>query len=233
VPGTYTAEVTWVSPSGGRTIEFGISGVGSLLPTAPPTLTAISPNTVSNPSPAQVTLDGTLLDTIDRITVGGVDITAFTVVSPTRVQFALPGPFLIGMHNVTASNIIGASNALQLTVNGVHPMQLTAPTFSARGFPTDISGIGDKNWVTVLFASTSTVPSNWPGVVMLDMGNNFTELFQLVVLSNDNRGAWRITLTVPNTLPPGFGLLFQAVTVDPFNPVPPLESSNRGQTTFF
>lgn len=232
-PGTYTAEVTWVNPVGSRTVEFAISGVGSLLPTAPPTLSAITPARVSNPSPGTITLDGTLLDTIDRVTVGGVDVTSFTVVSSTRVQVSLPGPFLIGTHNVTASNVVGTSNALQLTVDGVHPMVLSAPPFSARGFPTDLSGIGDRNWITVLFASTSTVPSNWPGVVMLDMGNNFSELFQLVVLANDGRGSWAVSLRVPTSLPSGFGLLFQAITIDPLNPAPPIESSNRGQTTFF
>jgi len=232
-PGTYTAEVTWVNPVVGRTVEFGISGVGSLLPTAPPTLTNITPTSVTNPSPAMVTLDGTLLDTIDRITVGGVDITSFTVVSATQVQFFLPGPFLIGQHNVTASNVVGTSNALQLTVNGVHPMVLSAPPFSARGFPTAVSGVGDRNWVTVLFLSTSSVPSSLPGFVTLAMGNNFTELFQLAVLANDGRGSWGLSITVPGSLPPGFGLFFQAVTVDPFNLTPPLESSNRGQTTFF
>lgn len=232
-PGTYTAEVTWVNPVPNRTVDFAISGVGSLLATSPPTLTNIAPNVVNNPTPGLVTLDGTLLDTISRVTVGGIDITNFTVVSATQVQFAPPGPFLVGTHNVTVSNNIGASNPLQLTVNGVHPMVLTAPSFSARGFPTAISGVGDGSWVTVLFTSTSAVASTFPGLVTLSMGNNFAELFQLAVLSNDGRGAWDVSLTIPASLPSGFGLYFQAVTIDPFNLAPPLESSNRGQTVFF
>lgn len=233
LPGTYTAEVTWVGPAPGRTLEFAISGVGSLLATVAPTLTNISPASVNNPSPAMVTLDGTNLDTIDRITVGGIDITSFTVVSATQVQFVPAGPFLVGTHNVTASNVVGASNPLQLTVNPVHPMVLSAPGFSARNFPTPISGIGDRNWVTVLFTSTSPVPSIWPGFVSLDMGNNFAELIQLVVLSNDGRGAWEIAITIPNSVPSGTGLFWQAVTINPFAPAPPIESSNRGQTVFF
>jgi hypothetical protein len=232
-PGTVTAEVTWVSPVPTRNIDFAISGVGSLLPTVPPTLTNLTPATVNNPAPAEITLTGTDLDGIDRITVGGVDLTAFTVVSPTTVRFTLPGPFLVGTHNVTASNVVGTSNPLQVTVNGVHPMVLTAPPFSARGIATNLSGIGDRGWVTVVFASTSTVPSNLPGFVSLNMGNNFSELIQLAIFGNDNRGAWALTLVVPTSLPPGFGLLFQAVTVDPLNLVPPLETSNRGQTQFF
>ncbi|MEZ5963920.1 MAG: S8 family serine peptidase [Planctomycetota bacterium] len=232
-PGTFTAEVTWVNATASRNVDFAISGVGSLLATQPPTLTAIAPTSVTNPTPGVVTLDGTLLDTINRITVAGTDITSFTVLSPTQVQFAVPGPFDIGTHNVTASNTAGTSNAMQLTVDGVHPMVLSAPPFSARGFPTDVSGVGDKNWVTVLFTSTNPAPSNWPGVVSLDMGNNFAELFQLAVLTNDNRGTWGVTLNLPTSLPAGIGLLFQAITIDPFNPVPPIENSNRGQTTFF
>ncbi len=231
--GTFTAEVTWVNPVAGRTIDFGISGIGSLLPTAPPTLTTIAPSSVNNPAPAQITLDGTNLEDITRITVGGIDLTTFTVVSPTRVQFGLPGPFLIGTHNVTTTNVIGTSNPLQVTVNGVHPMQLIAPAFSIRAFPTNINGIGDRNWVTVLYMSTSTTPSILPGLVNLSLGNNFAELYQLAVLGNDGRGTWVLPVIVPASVPAGLVLLWQAITVDPLNLVAPIEASNRGQTTFF
>jgi len=232
-PGTFTAEVTWVNPTTARNVDFAISGIGSLLPTQPPQLTNINPGTVANPTPPLITLDGTNLEQLDKITVGGVDITTFNVVSPTQVTFNLPVPFVIGQHNVTATNAAGTSNALQLRVDGAHPMQLTSPPFSARGFPTDISGIGDRNWITVLFTSTSSVPSNLPGIVSMNMGNNFAELFQLVVLSHDNRGFWSVQFTIPTSIPSGTGLFFQAVTIDPANPVPPIEASNRTQTVFF
>jgi hypothetical protein len=202
-------------------------------PTQPPALTAITPASVNNPTPGIITIDGSNLDGIDRVTVGGVDFTNFTVISANQVRLGLPSPFLVGTLNVTASNVVGTSNALPLTVNPVHPMVLTAPGFSARGFRTDISGIGDAGWITVLFASTSSVPSNLPGFVSLSLGNNFAELLQLAVLGNDARGAWTIGLTIPTSVPPGLGLYFQAITINPLNPVPPIEASNRGQTVFF
>ncbi len=231
--GTYRIEVRWANPVTGRTVDFGISGVGSLLPTNPPTLSSLSPTTVTNPTPAEVTLTGTNLDGLTKITIGGVDVTTFTTVSATQVRFFPPGPFVIGQHQVTATNPVGTSNGLQIQVNGVHPMVLTGPAFGARGFATAYSGVGDRGWFSVPFVSTSTVPSVLPGFVSLSIGNGFAELLQLAVLANDTSGRWALTLVLPTSLPSGFQLHMQTITVDPFNLTPPIEASNRVTTTFF
>ena len=231
--GTFRVEVRWVNPVAGRTVKFGISGVGSLLATSPPTLVSLNPTVVSNPTPAEVTLTGTNLDGLSKITIGGVDVTSFTSVSATQVRFTPPGPFVIGQHTVTATNPVGTSNGLQIQVNGAHPMVITGPAIGARGFNTNYSGLGDGGWITVPYVSSSNLPSVFPGFVTLAIGNSFTDLLQLAVLVNDNAGRWSMTLVLPTSLPFGFVLNMQAITLNPLNLVPPIEASNAIATTFF
>jgi hypothetical protein len=233
VAGTIRAELRWVNPVAGRSVDVAITGVGSLAPTAPPVLTAINPGTVNNPAPAEITLTGTNFDGLTRITVGGVDVPTFSVDSATQARFTLAGPYLIGTHNVTASNVVGTSNPLTVTVNGIHPMQLTGPAFGVRGFPANYAAVGDAGWISVLFFSTSNLPSSVPGLVSLNIGNNFTDLYQLVVVANDGRGAFGIPLTIPTSVPSGLNLSFQAVTVNPASLTPPIEASNAVTTAFF
>ena len=231
--GTIRAELRWVNPVAGRSVDVAVSGVGSLAPTAPPALTAINPGTVNNPAPAELTLTGTNFDGLTRITVGGVDVPSFSVDSATQARFTLTGPYLIGTHSVTVSNVVGTSNALSVTVNGVHPMQLTGPSFGVRGFPSNYAAVGDAGWISVLFFSTSNLPSSVPGLVSLNIGNNFTDLYQLVVLANDGRGTFTLPITIPTSVPSGLNLSFQAVTVNPASLTPPIEASNAVTTAFF
>lgn len=232
-PGNYVAEIRWVNATAARTVDVAIAGVGSLLPTAPPALTSLTPGTVSNPTPAEVTVTGTNLEAVNRVTVNGTDLTSFSVDSNTQLRFTLPGPFAIGNLSVTASNVVGTSNPLQLTVNGVHPMQLTGAAFGARGFATNYTAIGDGGWISVLFFSDSNVSSTLPGFVTLGIGNNFAQLYQLAVVANSSAGTFSVPLTVPTSVGTGLTLHLQAITVDPANLNPPIESSNRVSTTFF
>lgn len=232
--GAYRLEVKWINPPpGGGAVEFAVAGIGPGAPAKPPVLTGISPAAVTSWAPAEVTLTGSNLATIDQVTIGTTPAPKFRVVNATTVKFTPPSPFAIGTHPVTVRNRAGTSGPLNLGVTGNHPSVLRGPAIAIRGFPSSPFEIHtDKNWQAVIFLSTSNSPSAVRNVVSLGIGANFTRLWELTTLTGGADGHAKFPITWPKNMlnPP---LWFQAVTFDPNNPRLPVETSNVVKTTLF
>lgn len=203
------------------------------LPPNPPTLTSLTPTNVTSYQPAQVTLTGTYLDAITKVTVGGTDHTSFQVVNSTTVRFTPNSPFTIATHPVTVSNARGTSNPLNLTIDGNHPSVFVAPVFALRGFPMDYKVHSDRSWRALLLLSDSNQPSVLPGIVTLGLGNAFSSLYVVGDLPAANDGLVLTQLIVPTIVPSQIVFYWQAVTYDPNNLVAPLETSNVAMSTTF
>ncbi len=194
--------------------------------TGPPALTGIAPGSVTSFDPAQVTLTGTQLDNVTRVTVGGVDAPSVTRVSSTTLRFTPPAPHTIATHPVQAFNTAGASGSLNLTVTGNHPSVLAAPVFVVRGFPFDHRVHTDRGWIGLLCFSPSNVASSLPGVVDLTIGNQFAQLYLMGALVADPSGQAQVVVSYPLDLPKSLVIHWQAITFDPANLTTPLEVSN-------
>lgn len=229
-PGTYRAEIRGISNLG-TALDVAISGIGGDPPPQPPTLVTINPGTTTSFQPVQITLTGTNLDQLQRINLGSTQITNFITDSATQVRFTPPSPFEIATHTVTAQNAGGTSNPLNLTIAGIHPGFIDAPTVAFRTVAFNQVFWSDRNWSVALFVSTSNVPSSLPGIVNLGIGNAFAELFYINTVGCDTGGRGVKTLLFPASFPVG-NYYFQGIPYNPAAPTLPLETTNV-VTTFF
>ena len=192
-------------------------------------MSGISPATVTSFNPDEVTITGSLLDSVTSVSVGGV-LTGFTIVAGNTLRFTPPSPLGISAQQVTVTNGAGSSN-IGLTIEGNHPSILEAPDLVFRGAPTVYKVHTDQNWQALLVISTSGLPSVLPGTVSLDLGNNFTEIIVLPVFA-DASGTAEINLTFPTFITP-LWTRWQAVTFDPTSITLPIETSNATTVLVF
>lgn len=223
--GLYAAEVRWAgNVVGARTVTFALAGVGKAC-IGRSTLTGISPGQTASAAPAAITLTGTNLETAIKVSVGGLAVTDFTVLSATQIRFTPPAPAPIGIVPVTVTTACGVTNALALRVSGTHPARLSGPVTVQRGTRATYSALGDRNWSVLLLLSTSPLPSRAPGIVDLRIGAGFTRLWTVGAMTCDFRGRAALTLPFPSHLASA-PLWFQAIHYDARNLSVPLESTN-------
>ena len=228
---SYRVELTRVGNPVIQTLDVAIAGFSDI-PVVPPTLANISPARTSNGALATITLDGSF-DRLQRIDVGGMQITDFIQVSPTQLTFTMPRPAEIGATlPVTVTNAAGTSNPLSIRVDGTHPIEFSGVGIGVRGFPVHIDLIGDAGWDVLMFVSPDLQPSVLPGIVNLGIANNFATLFSLGSVHLDGRGATRFTVTIPNGIPTGL-YHFQGITYDVNSISAPLEASNVFSVNMF
>ena len=192
----------------------------------PPEITGITPGSILavNPAgPPSLTIDGLNFSEITEVKVNGVALSTFppawSVVSDTQITFTPDQSTTLGVQTV---EVVGAdgSDTGQYSVN----VNLGAPTLdllnSDPGFLLTTLGIealvgslpGD---LVFLLASGSPVPSVLPGIVSLDLGNNFLELVQFPTKTVDGvkgYAEWGIPLNP--SLPTGTKIYVQAAVLD-------------------
>lgn len=203
------------------------------IPPNPPVLTNVSPNTVTSFQPAEVTLTGNYFVGATKLVIGSTDVTSFNVVNTNTIKFTPPAPFAIGASTIRVVNPVGQSAQLPYTVTGNHPSVLSIPAYLPRGFPLPFRTHTDKNWRALLLLSTSNQPSVLPGVVSLNLGNGFAELFTFADLPAGADGKAELNFSVPQSVPQFLNLYWQSVTYDPANLQLPFEVSNWLLTTIF
>ena len=191
-----------------------------------PVLTSLTPGTVTSHLPAEVTVTGTYLDTVQKVEVGGLLAASMTKVSPTTLRFRPASPAPIGAAQVVATNGKGPSNGLPLQTAGNHPSALEVPIFALRGYALPYKVHSDKAWNALLLLSLSNQPSSLQNVVSLGIGNAFTDLTVVVTMAADTTGTAITQLNIPTTVPASVVLYWQAVTYDPGNLTLPLEVSD-------
>jgi hypothetical protein len=200
-PGPEPLSVTGVQPA---TTE-------RLLPGTDQTMTLLG--TAFQAGPTQVRIDGVPL------------ATAFTVVGPTTITFDLPD-LSLGAHTVEV--VKGAesdSTALQVVANADPTLQCGSGddgnAVPSGGFPILYGGLPSD--LLLLIGSPSSLPSDLPGKIHLDLGAGFTQSVNLGAVVIGPGGIASETLAVGGIA--GIDLWFQALRV----PTPfafPLQESN-------
>ena len=146
--------------------------------------------------------------------------------SATQLQFDLPFPAEIGAAvPVSVSNSAGTSQTLFLQIGGTHPAQVSGSPIGVRTAPFVI-GIGsDALWSTMMIVSPDNVPSAVPGLISLDIANNFASMFVVGSTTMDALGRGQMGYTCASGVPLGT-YYFQASALDPTGLTLPLETSN-------
>jgi hypothetical protein len=194
-------------------------------PSGPPTITNLSPSSVTSWQPAQVTMTGTNLSSVTSVTVGGSPATIGSQ-GTTSLVFTPPSPFDIATHPVVATNPVGSSAPRNLVVTGNHPSVMVLGPFWFRGISPPITVYSDRNWQSALFFSTSNAPSSLPGIISLGIGNAFQSLIHAGNVFHGNDGYGFKSVYLPLSLPTGITLYWQAASLDSSSPTLPIEVSN-------
>ncbi len=222
-PGVYRATVRLAVPGVGKTFDVAVAGHVEAM--GPPIANTLTPSSVNAYQPADVIVDGVDLDFTRGVTVGGQAAT-YTTLSPTQIRVTPPNGIMIGTYPVVITTEVGVSPPLQLTVTGTHPAVLTGPVQIPRGTTGNFTVYGDRNWISLIMFSTSDWPSILPGIVDLEIGNGFLSLWQIGTIVHDSQGVATFGAPIPASFPIRPLHFFEIITVDPANPVFPLETSN-------
>jgi hypothetical protein len=153
-----------------------------------PGITGIFPATVNalTVGPDQfVTITGTNFTPDVFLSVGGTLLSGipspYTVVDANTITFDPPLPPALGPQTVVVSNSFGVAQAtLNYTVNDPPAMQAgigVEPVTFIGSLTLSISGTPGALFFLAL--SITKVPSILPGIVELEIGNNFSSLFQI------------------------------------------------------
>ena len=216
----------------GRIVGFKNSRSCLSDPFKTPTLTGMTPTTVTSGGPVEVTLTGTEMNSIDKVLVGNQTVTFFTKINNSSLRFRPPSAMIITTHPVRVSNPKGTSSALNLKVIGNHPSLLAVPGLVVRQFPFTYGVHTDVNWGAIMMFSNSKTPSVLQGLVKLGIGANFQSLILMPLIFAGANGAASFRLTIPVAVQP-MTIHWQAVTFNPRNITLPFEVSNVVSTTIF
>lgn len=204
-------------------------------PTAP-MITSVAPAFIDSvvPDGASVTLTGTGFTGTTEVTVNGEVLPilppAWSVVNDTTLTINVPIQDQLGAVPITVTNALGTGNT-NLTIAATIPPALELAN-SDPGFLLTAAGaqihVGSlPNDVVFLQASGSNLPSILPGIVSLDIGNNFTDLIDLGVYTvGAISGHAFIDLPLPNDIPTGTQFFVQAGVLSALLPVLPVTSTN-------
>ncbi len=229
----------WLDPNG-MNLQFmdgtDVNGGGG--PSAP-TISSASPASqpVVNPEgPLDVVITGTgFLGAID-LRVDGVSLPSlppsWSVNSDTQITiFDLPQQDSLGPKTIELVTHGGTATVSHTIVaNFAEPvldLLLSDPAFliSALGIQAYVGSL--PNDVAILAVSTSNLPSVLPGLVSLDIGNNFTEVFNFGTQTIDPTSGYAFwSVPLQPALPIGLKLYVQAVVIDGAFPVLPVTTTN-------
>ncbi|MEM7305416.1 MAG: M43 family zinc metalloprotease [Planctomycetota bacterium] len=244
-PGALTGNTTYywridsvnsTGTTGGDVWSFTTQSTGGGL-----TVTGISPGSIEalNVGTDQVmTISGTGFTPTATVEVDGVPLfgipSPYTYVNSTTITFDPPVPSSLGSATVTVkdggSEDSGTFNYVfneppQVQVgNGDDPVTV----FSLSGM--DVTCAGEPGDTFMILGSSSNVPSIFPGIVELEIGNNLTNLFILAMPVIPASGT--VTINIPLNLPnPVFTFYVEGLSLDPV-PAFPLDDTNM-QEVFF
>ena len=195
-----------------------------------PVLASLSSSTVTNRFlPKVVQIQGTSMDCVSAVTVGGV-LSTIQFLGPTRVDVRIEVGLPIGTHPVVATGPQGPTNALSLTVLPSHPSWLDAQTLHPRGATQSYKTFTDVGWNALYLLSGAQGTTAIPGIVSFEIGGGlFANLVPILTKTADAGGVAELMVTMPADLPVPFTLYWECMTTDPQVPLglqAPLETSN-------
>lgn len=201
-----------------------------------PIVTAIAPAVIPSVTPdgATVTLVGTGFTGITEVLVDGVALSVlppeWSVTNDTAMTINIPQQSKLGAVEIQLTNALG-SETTTFSVSATIPPALdlvnSDPGFLVSAFGAQIFVGGIPGDVVFLQASGSNLASVLPGVVSLDIGNNFTDLIDLGVHTvSPLTGYAEINLPLPTDLATGTQFFVQAGVLSALLPVLPVDSTN-------
>lgn len=124
-------------------------------PTPAPSISSLTPGSVTAFQPDVVTINGSNLSTTLKVTVGGIDVTASTglvSVGSNQITLVPPTPSSLGSKSVTVTTLGGTSGALTLSYAETNPPELVAEFLGFSGEPFVWSwgaGANEMSWLVV------------------------------------------------------------------------------------
>ena len=204
----------------------------------PPVISEVSPisQTAVNPEgPSPIVLTGTNFTGATDVKINGVSLPAlpasWSINSPTQITIEPPQSTTLGVQTIEVVTPFGTdTDSYSVVANVFEPvldLEMSDPSFliTALGIQARIGSIPGN--LAILAVGTSPVPSFLPGLVNLDIGNNFTEVFnfgQKTVESTSGFASYSIPLN--GNLPIGFKLYVQGLIITQGIPVLPLPTTN-------
>jgi hypothetical protein len=187
-----------------------VTCLSGVVPPPPPSISSLSPDDTSAFLPESVTIIGTGLAEVDKVTVGGVEIgfgTGLNSVSSTQVVFLPPAPSGLGNASVTVSNPGGTSNALTLHYVETDPPKLAVTSLPLATMPFEWGYGGGSNDLAFLLINFTNQKFNYQGYSIL--ANAMT----LITQQLDPAGLGGLQIIMPAA---AVGVTFwsQVVTVD-------------------
>jgi len=234
----------WLDPAGTNPTSINGFDPSAPPPGSPPTLTVVSPNllnAVYTDTWPVLTLTGTNLSTVTSVTVDGVPLSntispKFTKVSSTQITVEWFPQTTLGPVEIEVSNANGQASLFALVFqNNTSLLDLTP---SDPGFLIQFIGMnlyigGPSTNLHYLIASVSDIPSVLPGIVSLDLGNNFTSYVDLGWHAVDPATGYKKFTFQGTSLLPGTRLHFQAMIFPTLAPAFPFAVTNRQSVTVF
>lgn len=189
-----------------------IDGFDPNSPPASPTITTVSPSTVSAFGPALVTLTGTNFINVTAVTVNGTPLpappTGYNVVNSTTITFVPPTPTALGTVNVTVTNSAGTSAAKTLTYVETQPLFLAGPVFLLNGQTGTWSWGGKANQIQFFnFATTNNTTTFNGQTFLLYLGS--------VPLGNTSAIGFGQLAAPISGVPSGITIYTQVMTIAP------------------
>ena len=191
-------------------------------------ITSVSPTSlpvVVVDGPGGVSLSGSGFEEVVAVSVDGIALSTFppqfTIVSDTQLNLSVP---LVSQTGPTEIRVDSAAEFatidLDIVFNDTPVLELvnSSPSFlfSATGAQLQVAGgLGDQMFVLL---SASNLPSVLPGLFALDIGNNFSSLFQVYTTVIGPQGYGAVTLPFSGVAT-GTTLYFQALRSEGFLPL--------------
>jgi len=219
-----------------------VSCLCTLCPCNPPVVNGISPTQVVayDPGGQEVTLTGKRFTDVTSVTVDGVPVPAtdFTVDSDKKIRFNMPTVSRTGMVGITVEDDCGPSLAALVQVDppaepqlGVTYLTPPSPLVSSLvGLPLTVSANpGDLAFV---LWSPDLIPTNLPGFLSLEIGNNFATLFELWSTTIPAK-AWDSAVFPIAGLPIGSVVYVQAAILSGPGAFPLVSSQSQAAVVWF
>lgn len=238
IAGSYSIDVTPMK-SDWEVIPFAISGPA--LTTCPvgvvaQTSTSSSPIASYYPPPATPAffIDGCNLSLVTQVNIDGIE-TSFQVTGDTHMQISVAGLHITGstLVELVDPNAVTSFTVLAATV----PPTLTMPSIMAPNLAYDVFVAGSGGRQFFIVGSSSDVPTVFPGVADLLIGNAANDLF---LLHSGTIPVGNTFIEIPVPALPGITDPFsakllhtQVLMLDLNNPVLPFEVSNMESTWLF
>ncbi len=152
-----------------------------------PRIDAVDRTSLPNVTDNFLTIDGEVLASVDRVTIGSTSVTSqfswtwsdgwMRRVSDRQLEVHIPQGMVPGTYDVVLHDGLYASRSFPLTITRATSRTLGGPTSSPFGYELVVSrGASPSSSLAYLGFSDSLVPTVVTGIVGLSIGNNFTSL---------------------------------------------------------